>query len=289
MLQTSSPAVSRRWLAFEMKRLRQFAGLSQAAVAKAIGSQVPKISLIESGHRNVQERDLQTLLPLFDVRKDRWDEYFSAARHAHEKGWWDIYDPHTVPGWLRKFVGLEQGAERLRTYQPAVFPGLLQTPEYASAILRRTSPPFSDAKIEGLVELRIRRQEALRKANNPLHMWAVVDEAVLRRVVGSHDVMRMQLEHVANAVGQTDHIHLQVVPFTSGAAYEAAYGAFAILTFGWLTDPGFVYLEHPSNAEFLESLADTEEYSVLFRRVCDLALPQDDSLAMLRASIKEFC
>lgn len=286
MIETSSPTVWRRWLAFEIKRMRQKAGLSQAAVAMAIGSQVPKVSLIESGQRNIREKDLDKLLRLFEVPEHLWDDYFTAAKRAHEKGWWEIYDDeHTLPDWLQQFIGLEQGAQRLRTYEPAVFPGLLQIPEYAYTVLHGTSPAFSQAKIERLVEVRIRRQEALLRDNKPLRFSAIVDEAVLRRVVGNSEIMRSQLQHVTSVVRQYDNIGLQVVPFSGGGAYEATYGAFAILTFGWLTDPGVVYLERPSNAEFLESLAGTDEYSVLFQRLCDLALSPSQSVEMLQQTV----
>jgi transcriptional regulator with XRE-family HTH domain len=288
VIQTSSPTVWRRWLAFEMKRMRQRAGLSQADIARVLGSQVPKISLMEKGRRNVQRRDLEKLLPLFDVPQEHWDNYFTAADNAHKKGWWEIYDDRSVPGWQKRFIGLEQGAERIRTYQPAVLPGLFQTPEYAAAILQRTAPYSSQAKIEQLVEVRTHRQLALWRDVHPLRLSAIVDEAALRRVVGSRDVMRAQVEHLATVVAQCEHVDFRVVPFSRGGAYEAAYGAFVILTFGWPTDPGVVYIEHPKNAEFLETLDATEDYSALFQGLEELALSSDQSVEMLRASVDEF-
>jgi transcriptional regulator with XRE-family HTH domain len=281
VIHTSSPTVWRRWLAFELKRKRQRAGLSQAEIARVLGSQVPKISLMEAGRRNVQRRDLEKLLPLFDVPEEHWDNYFTAAENAHKKGWWEIYRGPTMPDWLQYFIGLEQGAERIRTYQPAVFPGLFQTAGYATAVLQYFWGTRTQAAIEEMVEVRIRRQEALWRNENPLNMWAIVDEAALRRVIGSPETMREQVEHLARIAEENDHITLQVVPFDSAATLDAVYGGFTTLTFGWPTDPGVVYIEHPWNAEFLESLSDIEQYSVLFARLRELALSPAESIEML--------
>jgi transcriptional regulator with XRE-family HTH domain len=288
VIRTSSPTVWRRWLAFEMRRLRQRAGLSQGEIAKVLGSQVPKISLMEKGRRHVQRRDLEKLLPLFEVSQDRWDNYFAAAEKAHKKGWWEIDREHTIPGWLQHYIGLEQGAQRLRTYHPAIFPGLLQTPEYAAAILHYLWISRSEAAIEQMVEVRMRRQHAIRRDDDPVRLWTIVDEAALRRMVGRREIMRAQLEHVAAEVERYDHVRLQIMPFDRPGAYEAAYGAFTILTFGWLTDPGVVYLERPWDAQFLESLAATDEYSTLFRRLSDLALSPDKSTEMLHRCALEW-
>lgn len=298
MTRTSSPTVWRRWLAHELRRLRLEAGLSQGDVAKTLGCRVPKISLIESTDRNVQEADLDKMLALFDVPKAKRPPYFDAAKNARKKGWWETYGENAVPQWAELFVGLEQGAERLRTYQTAIFHGLLHTPEYAAAILRSSTVIGADDEVAGmalseervdlLVDLRTRRQEAMWRDTDPLHVEAVVDEAVLRHVVGSRDTMRAQLEHVVETVRKHDHVTVQIIPFDHGAALEATYGPFSILSFPGRNDPGVVYIEHRSGAMFMESFSEVDTHSLTFQRLEALALPPDESLQMLRRVAKEY-
>src|SRR6266508_3472016 len=207
MTRTSSPTVARRWIALELKRLRHDAGLSQAEVAKVLGCQVPKISLMESAQRNVQDGDLETLLTLFEVPKGRQSQYFDAAKNGRRKAWWERYEDHVIPNWLEQYVGLEQGADKLRSYQNAVVHGLLQIEEYTQALLR-SSPSYSEEKIQQIVDVRLHRQSALERSTDPLDIWAVMDEAVVRQVVGSHAIMRAQLEHLAGAAEGRPNVHV---------------------------------------------------------------------------------
>src|SRR6266545_3780154 len=184
MTRTTSPTVSRRWLAREMKRLREEAGFSQARVAKALGCQVPKISLMENEQRPVHDDDLKKLLVLFDVPADDHPQYLAEAANAHKKAWWERYDDYTMPEWLATFVGLEQGAERLRAYQPALIHGLLQTSEYATGIYRGLTGDWSEERIRRYVQLRRRRQQILLRDVDPPDLWVILDEAALRHVVG---------------------------------------------------------------------------------------------------------
>jgi transcriptional regulator with XRE-family HTH domain len=289
MTRTSSPTVWRRWLAHELRRLRQEAGLSQAEVAKALACHVPKISLIESTERNVQEGDLQKLLALFKVPKTKRPQYFDAVKNARKKGWWEAYGEHTVPQWIELFVGLEQGAERLRTYQTAIFHGLLHTPEYAATILRSSNADaVSEERVDRLVELRTRRQDALWRDADPLHLWTVVDESVLRHIVGSREIMRAQLERVVEVVRKYEHVTLQIIPFDRDGALEANLGPFTILSFPAPNDPGIVYIEHRSSAMFLESLPDIDTHSLVFQQLSDMALSPKDSLKLLRRAADEY-
>jgi hypothetical protein len=262
--------------------------MSQGQVAKALGCKVPKISLTESAQRNVQDNDLQKMLELFEVPETRRTQYFDAARNARKKGWWERYDEHTMPDWLEVFVGLEQGASRLRAYQTAVFHGLLHTPEYAAAILRSSTTELaSEEKVERIVELRTRRQQILWRDSDPLEVSAVADEAVLRHVVGNREVMRAQFEHVTDVVDKHDNVTFQIIPFDRGTAKEAFYGPFTILSF-LPTDPGVVYMEHRSGAVFLEDLDEIDTHSLIFEELQSLALPVDESVELLRRTAAEY-
>ena len=287
MSSTSSPTVSRRWLALEMRRLREERRLPQARVAKALGCQVPKVSLMENGKRPLQEADLKTLLELFDVPHESHAQYFAELQTAHERGWWEFYDEETVPDWLAQFIGLEQGASRIRAYQPAIVHGLLQTPDYIAGLFRDNIAELSEEKIARLVDIRRRRQHMLR-SGAATHVWVILDEAALRHVVGSRETMRDQLEHVIDLCVANEGIVVQAIPFDRGAAYEAALGAFTVLSFPFGTDPGVVYRERQKGADFLDSLLELDDHSVRFQRLAELALSPKDSLALLRASARAY-
>jgi transcriptional regulator with XRE-family HTH domain len=292
MTQTSTPTVWQRWLALELRRLRQEADLSQADVARALDCHVPKISLIESTERTdrtVQETDLQKMLTLFEVPQDKQATYFDAVDHARDKGWWDGYSEHTIPGWHKRFIGLEQGAERLRSYQTAIFHGLIQTPEYAAAILRSgMAETMSEEKVARLVNLRIRRQEALWREHDPLQLSAIVDEAALRHLVGGRETMQAQLEYVADVVKKNELVTVQVIPFERGAAFDANYGPFTLLSFHSATDPGVTYIEYRSGAFFLDSIPEVDQHSKIFQQLQSLALPPDESMDMLSRTANEY-
>jgi transcriptional regulator with XRE-family HTH domain len=290
MTRTTSPTVSRRWIALEMKRLRQQAGLSQAAVAKALGCQVPKVSLMENGQRPVHDDDLRTLLDLFDVSDDTRQHYIDESKNAHEKGWWEQppYDEHTIPPWYSRFIGLEQGAARIRAYQPAVIHGLLQTPEYATELFMDTPQGGSAEKIARLVDVRRRRQRVLETSTNPPELCVILDEAATRRLVGSPEAMSRQLRHLVSLCRANSNITVLVVPFESGGAYEAACGPFTILDFGFTDHPSLVYRERRSASEFLDSLVEIDDHSLMFERLTDLALSPRESLRMLSVGAERY-
>jgi transcriptional regulator with XRE-family HTH domain len=281
MTDPSSPTVWRRWIAFELRRLRRAAGLSQADVAKVLECQVPKVSLIESGHRNVQEDDLQKLLELYEIPEDRRPGYLDAAKNMRKKGWWERYGQPTVQRWFEFYVGLEQGADLLRAYHPTIIHGLLQTPEYAAESVRRITTALSPERIERVVGLRTQRQSALWRETDALRLGVVLDEAALHRVVGSPEIMRAQLVHLGDIAEQHAHITVQVIPFTRGS-YDVTYGPFNVLSFPWPSDPGLVYIEHRSGALYLDSFADVDGHSGVFEQLCALALSPEESIDMIR-------
>lgn len=286
MSEASSPTVWRRWLAFELARLRQEAGLDQKDVAKALRCTVGKVSYYETAERPVVVRDLdEVLLPLYNVPQDRWGQYLQAAKDSRQKGWWERYDANTVPSWFSLFVGLEQGASRIRSYEGQVIPGLLQTKDYADAIARRGATERSESQIASFVELRMARQAVLRREPDPLQLWAVLDEAALRRVVGSPIVMRDQLLRLAD-MARHPTITVQVVPYGNGA-HPGLMGRFQILDFRWPTDPGVAYIEHRAGALYLEEPHEIDYHTVAFERICVLALSPDDSATMIQDVTEE--
>jgi hypothetical protein len=187
---------------------------------------------------------------------------------------------------LSLYVGLEQGAAQLRVYDAQLISGLLQTEEYTAAIVRRGIAELTEQQIASRIEVRTARKAVLTREPDPLRLWVVLDEAVLRRVVGSRQVMRNQLTHLADAAEQAK-ITLQVLPFQHGA-HPGMQGPFSILGFPWPSDPGVVYVEHRSGAFYLEASPDIEAHTAAFEHLCALALPPDESTTMIRNVAKEY-
>jgi transcriptional regulator with XRE-family HTH domain len=285
--EASSPTVWRRWLAFELGRLRREAGLDQKAAAKALRCTVAKVSYYETAERPVVLRDLdEVLLPLYQVPEDRWPDYLKACKDSRRKGWWDRYGLDALPGWLSLYVGLEQGAAQIHSYDAQLIPGLLQTEDYADAVVRRGTAELTEEQIASRVDLRRTRQAVLTRTPDPLRLWAVLDEAALRRVVGSRKIMQAQLGHLADAASQAK-ITLQVLPFSNGA-HPGMHGPFRILGFPWLADPGVVYIEHRAGALYLEEPDEIQAHQVAFEHLCVLALAPDESAALIREVAKEY-
>lgn len=287
MVGTSSPTVLRRWIASELRRLRESLGLSQADAARFLRCQVPKISLIESNQRHVREADLKKLLTLYEVPEVEWDYYLTVAQRSRAKGWWEQYDERTVPQAFAYYLGLEQGAERLRVYHPALIHGLLQTREYAEAVLEHTPNGLSPEWIHRVVALRQRRQIALRRSRNPLHLSAVVDESALRRVLGGPKVMQEQLEHLVELVEQYANVTVQLMPFDRGAVSAG----FSIISFPW-ADDSVVFTEHQDRDQGavtnLESVEAVDAHSYCFERLSALALSPDESKEVLLQAAADY-
>jgi transcriptional regulator with XRE-family HTH domain len=284
----ASPTVWRRWLASELRRMRGEAGLEQKQVAQALRCTVTKVSYFENAQRPVVPRDLdEILLPLYSVPEERWPMYLGAAEAARRKCWWETYDDDVLPEWFARFVGFEQGAAELRTYEPQFVAGLLQTGEYTAALLRGGHTQLTAHQIARSVELRARRQSVLFRDANPLRSLVVLDEAVLRRAAGGPRTMQAQLRHLVE-VAQRPNVTVQVLPFSRGA-HPGSGSGFTILTFPWPTDPGVVYLESGWSAGvYLEEPHEIEDHRQVFERLCALSLDPDASVAMMRDLAKEY-
>lgn len=273
------PTVWRRWLAFELRRLREEAGMSLKAAAQACRWSASRMGYIENVQLALIEDDLEKLLALYGVPPDRWGAYFSAAAEQ-DRGWWQRQGHGVVPPWLSLFVGLEAGASTIRAYEATVIPGLLQTPEYAAATVRADLVPQTDEQVAELTAVRVSRQRALARRPNPLRLWAIVDEAALHRVADSPEVMAAQIDHLIGLM-ERSNIQLQVLPFSIGVV-PYTFGPLQILDFPWPTDPGVVYVEHRDGAVFLEEAHEVVAHSLVFQHLATLALPQDESSGMLR-------
>ncbi|MHC3469331.1 helix-turn-helix domain-containing protein [Streptomyces sp. 7R007] len=260
---------------------REDAGLAQEQAARTVGFSPAKLSRIEAGkgRRPPTESDVRALLELYKTDEHEASVLLQLLRRAGEPGWWQRFDKRLMPEWFDRLVGLQEAAETIRTYELQYVPGLLQTPAYARAVVERGLPSASAREVERRVELRTRRAQLLQRPDAP-QLWAIVDESVLLRVLGSREVMREQLHHLI-AMAQLPHVTVQIVPLdvtnASAPSIPVTY-----LRFGGFDLPDVVYLEQIRSATFLEDRDETEEYRAVLDRLADEALTPAESLARLR-------
>jgi transcriptional regulator with XRE-family HTH domain len=270
----------------QLAGFREDAGLSQDQAARTVGFSPAKLSRIESGkgRRPPTESDVRALLKLY-----RTDEYEASVlvkllQRAGEPGWWQRYDKRLMPEWFDRLVGLQEAAATIRTFEIQYVPGLLQTAAYTRAVVERGLPNAPAGEVQRRVELRMHRAELLLREGAP-QLWAIIDESVLLRVLGSSGVMREQLEHLVT-MAERSNVTVQIVPLdvtnASAPAIPVTY-----LRFGGLDLPDVVYLEHIRSANFLEDRDETEEYRIALDRLADEALRPRDSVELLRRTIKE--
>ncbi|WP_137815009.1 helix-turn-helix domain-containing protein [Gandjariella thermophila] len=280
MARGKSPTVRRRRLVNELRRLRESAGLTIEEVAEKLECSASKISRIETGRVGVGPRDVRDMLALYGVDSAQVDELVQLAREARRKAWWTAYGD-VVPG---PYVGLEAEAESVRTYQGLLIPGLLQSEGYIRALIRQVRSDVSEEEINRRVQVRAARQ-ALLVEDDPLTLWAVVDEAALRRLVGGRAVMREQLDRLREAV-TLPNVTLQVAPFSAGG-HAGMDGPFVILGFPEHRDPDVVYIESTRSGVYLEHSEDVQRYASMFEQLTASALPPDQSDALIAAIARD--
>ncbi|WEH33591.1 helix-turn-helix transcriptional regulator [Streptomyces sp. AM 4-1-1] len=276
-----SPTARRRRLAIELKKLRDEAGLTCNQVGQELDWSGSKVNRLETGQGRVQPSDVDALCRFYRTSDELRDLLRSLAKDSKTKGWWHAHGD-AVPSWFSVYVGLEQAATDLRTYQGEFVPGLLQTPSYA-AELSRVSADQPPEEIQRLVDVRMRRQELL-TADTPPDLWAVVHESALRHVVGDRSVMCDQLERILQ-MAKSRNVTVQVLPYDAGA-YPAT-GPFTILGFPEQEDPDVVYREGLTDSVYLEDAADVSLYTKAFDHLRALALSPARSVMMIRDTMEE--
>ncbi|MBZ6145477.1 helix-turn-helix domain-containing protein [Streptomyces olivaceus] len=283
MASSVNPTVRRRRLGQELRRLRELKGMTAEEVAERLLVSQSKISRLENGRRSISQRDVRDLCGVYEVEDQRIvDSLMQMAKDSRQQGWWHAFGdtPYSV------YIGLETDAESLRTYEPQIITGLLQTRAYAEALIQGALPETSVADVEKRVQVRIRRQERISAENNPLRLWVVLDEASLRRVVGGKQVMREQLEHVAE-MSQLPHITVQVLPFDVGA-HPGINGQYSILEFADAADSSVVYIEGVTSDLYLEKAPDVQKYTVMYEHLRAQALNVEQSRQRIEDVAKEY-
>jgi transcriptional regulator with XRE-family HTH domain len=274
-----SPTVRRRRLRYELRRLREQRGLTIEQVSDASGGDLKPstISRWETGDRSVRPTDLRLLLDIYDIGGEQREMLLALAREARERGWWQSYGS-AIPDWFQVYVGLEAEVSSLHVYESELVHGLLQTADYYRTFLRTAPAAGNDDEVERKIAVRMARQERL-TGDDPPEYWVVLNEAVIRRVVGGAEVMRKQLNHIAE-IAELPHVSVQVLPFSAGV-HPAMDGAFRILGFPEPGDPDVVYMENQIGSLYLEQDPEIARYAQMFNHLIAKALDPDDSRRMI--------
>ncbi|WP_017540296.1 MULTISPECIES: helix-turn-helix domain-containing protein [Nocardiopsis] len=279
------PTVLRILLGTQLRRLRTLKGISREDAGYEIRASHAKISRLELGQVSFKERDVADLLTLYGVTDpDERESLLNLARQANSPGWWHKYSD-VLPGWFEVYVGLEEAASIIRTYELQFVPGLLQSEEYARAVVMLGHGDASEEEVDRRVALRMKRQQRLTGPEAP-KFWAVVDEAALRRPLGGTGAMRRQIEHLIE-LSTLPNVTLQIVPFAKGG-HAAAGGPFSILRFTGGDLPDVVYLEQLASAVYFDKPEETDKYMVVMDRLCVDAAPASETARYLGAILKDF-
>lgn len=278
----AGPTARRILLGALLKRLRENSGVARADAAYEIRGSDSKMSRLEAGKVSFKERDVDDLLKMYGITEgtDR-DRVLEMAKESNKHGWWQRYN-EVIPSWFEDYVGLEASASRIQTYELLFVPGLLQTPEYARAVVSAGHPDARDPGVEQRLNVRLQRQRILRRPDAPT-FWAVLDESVLHRPIGSEDVLTAQMDHLLE-LAALPSVVLQILPWQlSGYAAEHA---FTMLRFAEPELPDLVYLEEHTGAAYLDKRPDVESYTRIMDRLTIDAMSPEASrrhLAAVRA------
>jgi transcriptional regulator with XRE-family HTH domain len=266
----------RRQLGNELRRLRERAGRTVSDVAGALGWSESKLSRIETAISGIRTPDLERLLDRYGVEDADRARLVRLAGQSRQRAWWEAYGD-VLPDAYETFIGFEAEASSIATYEAQVVPGLLQTAEYTSAIMRAELADDRPEAIEGRVQVRMARQSVLTRAQ----FWTVLDEDVLRRPIGGPEVLRRQLLRLTE-LSERSNVTIQVLPFSIGA-HRGLAGSFIVLDFPDATDEPLVYCEGLTGGVFRSKPAELRMYRVAFDALRAAALSPDDSVSLIQA------
>jgi transcriptional regulator with XRE-family HTH domain len=278
------PTVLRILLGARLRSLREARGISTEDAGYEIRGSHSKISRMELGRVGFKERDVADLLALYGVEDpEERGPLLRLAREANSPGWWHRYGD-VLPDWFETYVGLEGAAALIRTYEVQLVPGLMQTEDYAAAVVRLAYADAPEEEVRRRVGLKMTRQERFRGSDAQM-LWAVLDEAVLRRPLGGREVMRAQIRHLIDLAARPD-VTLQVVPF--GEVENAAPGRpFTVLRFAEPSMSDVVFIEYLTSALYLDKPSDVETYLHAMNNLCIAAARPQNTIAFLNEVLRE--
>ncbi|MBO0820464.1 MAG: helix-turn-helix domain-containing protein [Nocardiopsaceae bacterium] len=276
---SDGPTVLRILLGGQLRRLRESKGITARQAASEIRASESKISRIELGRNAIREIDVLDLLGLYGVEATERDQLLELAEQANRPGWWQRYHD-ILPEWFEAYVGMEEAARSIRVYEPQFIPGLLQTEEYAAAVIALGDFPIEEA--ERHVVLRKERQRRFREGQ--LRLWVIVDEVALRRPVAGRDIQLQQLRYLRKQ-SERPTFTLQVIPY--GAGGYAVPTGFSVLRFAERDLPDVVYVENLTNALYLDKQSEVDRYLLAMERLGVTAEEPQRTPAILDRIISE--
>jgi transcriptional regulator with XRE-family HTH domain len=276
--------VRRKRLAAELRRLREAAALTCDEVAERLDCSASKISRIETGRVSVSPRDVRDMLEIYRVPEEQREGLIQLARESRQKGWWQGYGDSVEPHFAT-YLGMESAATQIRQHAAARIPTLLQSGDYARAIITggRAGPGPYPGPADRMAEMLMERQRLA--ATSPPSVWAVMDEAALRRQIGGREVMREQITRLLD-LSSSKTMFLQFIPFSSGA-YPAVGLPFTILGFPDPADPDVTAVGYATGVLWIEDAAEVHRYNMLFHHLQAAALSLDDSAALMISVLKD--
>ncbi|WP_214402298.1 helix-turn-helix domain-containing protein [Pseudonocardia lacus] len=267
--------VRRRQLARQLRVLRERAGLTLEAAAPQLDWSASKLSRIENAQQQIDVHGVRSMLDLYRVLADDWDEILDLCRESRQKGWWRAYGLGDDA-----YVGFENEATAVSDFTLSYVPGLLQTAEYARAVLKTVEMRRNRQHLSNFVAVRVIRQQRLTSTEHPLRLDTVIDEAALHRIVGSKRIHSAQLRRLIDAA-DLDTVNLQVLPASIGA-HAAMTSPFTVLRFEGIGEPDMAYVEHTFGSLIIEKDAEVKRARLLFDRLRSDALSPADSIALIR-------
>jgi len=278
---TGGPTVRRFVVGSQLRRLREAREISRDTAGYAIRASASKISRMELGRVSFKLRDITDLLTLYGVTDAaQRDAVVRIAEQANDPAWWQTYED-VLPGWFHTYVGLEEAASLIRTYEVQFLPGLLQTEGYTRAVIAAGAPELSGDEVDKRADVRMRRQRILSGAQ-PTRLWAVLDESALRRLTGGRPVVQAQIRHLL-AVSDRPNITIQMMPLRPGA-FTVDGGGFSVMRFAEDDMPDVVYIEQLTGAQYLDKPEHVDRYLQVMNRLTVEALTPEataDALAKL--------
>ena len=276
----STPTVRHRRLAIELRRMREAAGMTQEDVAERTGKDRSTLYRLENAQQRPQRSTLIQLMDLYRVDGQQRDELLTLLREAKQRGWMQPRRSD-LPEIYSDYIGFESEARAISNYESLFIPGLLQTEDYARAVITGTLPHATPDEVESRVSARMERQDLL-TGDDPPRLWAIMDEAALHREVGGPAVMRQQFDRLRESAARP-HVTVQVIPYAAGA-HPGMTGSFIVLEFPDPADPSLVYLESMAGDLFLEDDQELRRYVVMFDHLRAAALRPAESVTLISAT-----
>ncbi|WP_117198879.1 helix-turn-helix transcriptional regulator [Nocardiopsis sp. TNDT3] len=279
------PIASRLLLGKALQQLRNEVGMSGAEVAKEMGFGAAKLSKIERGQAPITKADLHLFFEVLKVSEDVRPTLLELGAQSRRprRNRTNTFEQELPGKNFERYLGLEEIAVGIKDWHPYLIPGLLQTPEYAHALIS-ANPLLLPDQVKHLVQLRMERQRALRRENEPLQLWSIVEEYALRRVIGDRQTRDDQLRHLLT-MGQKPNINVQVIPESAGA-HAGLDGAFAILDAG-VHLPPVVYIDSRGMNTYVEGVTDLAAYKATYDQIQSAALSPVQSASMITAVLEE--